>query len=1393
MKPIAVRPAWARRLLFTLALVGPCGWAQGPLVNAIMANPTTADEGAAVSFTVDATHPGDAPLRFAWDFGDGTQLPPDPTARSSFHHYRDQGEFTVTVTVEDVNGESAVGSTRVSVRNVAPTIRGIDRDGSTLERNEVTFRARAFDPGADALSYRWDFGDGTVLGPSERLEVARHAYERAGSYTLTLTVEDGDGGSATYSETIVVGVGFRYTVSGAVSAAGDGESPYLTGLPVVRDGSTTRFAGDLMAAALGDPAAAAGASCLVSFGSRSRSLASMFQAGVAVSFTGILSSGLQEGAYPVAVVHNELPFRIYQSLEREWAQPDTFFVTLSTLRFEGELPIGEEFLGVGGSVVVERVEHDRVELTFSANLEEWLNALDLIDTPTGPQLPPPLTAQVEGSFAHEPKRSMVAGEGSLNPLAGAGFGDWYLCSPRAPLEVEEVVPSLSLASGAGGGRDVPLIDFVEPEIVVRFSRPVDIGSAVENVVLEWRRADGNFVEVPMLVIGAGDDTLRLSPLEDLMDGVVYRARVEGGQGGVQGRAGELLDEDVEWLFETMLDLSEARSGVTLATTQVARDAPLVAGKPTETRVYLNWRERPQVHPQWQTRYATFEVAVAGGDYAAKRVRVKRPDLYGPDERKNALDSVNFYGWEPEAAGSHTLTARATQAGQLGPERAFEGSWTVAGYGAAPALTFDYHFVRVGSWAEGVPADARSLGHRIARLGAVFSEQNFPVPSVTARYRGEVVIDEPNVPIVEAMGQEFYLHSLASVRRRDEVLVAAYAEQLGATTADVVVAFLPKDVLRLSGFAYSALGDNPRVIAIQVDPSFTGSIEHYPSTVAHEIAHTLGLPHSSDCPKGGVAGCVDQGQSDAIEGTRMAAGGASGWNKSRWGGNAEAARTPGSVLSLMHPENLPDVAAFITNADYARLQEAVRALAARPAEQAWAAMVAAAQASGGLLRAQSAPVRGLQVDGAIDAASGRALLWSVVPSERAALPAGAELEGGAHLEARAADGTLLARTRVAGEPPDADHPPAAPASLRPFTAFLATGGEVATLTLLAAEQPLVVWHASAHAPQLALPASPIAVAGPLQLSWSAFDADGDPLHFDVDYAADGGDWQPLALHLRTPTLLLTPEALAPGRAPTLRITARDGLRSSSAELALVLSSAPRLLATAPAAGEVVATTTAVTVWTLGELIELGPEAVTLERLDPPAGLVARVPGRVERLPAGDGVRFVPAEPLAADADYRASFGAGVTGADGTPFAGPHAWSFRTGATPPEPAFEERNLSGRPLASAASSKAVALEAELPALCAGFERATFAPLVPAGATLSEALEVEGACRLVVVSGGNLEEVRSFVERAILSNRLFFTGNRAEGGAVRIGARGAAFSAEAVIEPGPPTRLTWTLRARD
>ena len=78
----------------------------------------------------------------------------------------------------------------------------------------ITFEATAYDPGADDLTFQWDFGDGTSVTsfypndddifPVVITEAITHAFPGRGIHTVTLTVEDDDGGVGVASISIVI-------------------------------------------------------------------------------------------------------------------------------------------------------------------------------------------------------------------------------------------------------------------------------------------------------------------------------------------------------------------------------------------------------------------------------------------------------------------------------------------------------------------------------------------------------------------------------------------------------------------------------------------------------------------------------------------------------------------------------------------------------------------------------------------------------------------------------------------------------------------------------------------------------------------------------------------------------------------------------------------------------------------------------------------------------------------------------------------------------------------------------------------------------------------------------------------------------------------------------------
>jgi len=228
-------------------------------------SPTTGE-----SVSVDAADSSDSDgsiESYSWEFGDGTTA----SGQTATHSYGSTGDYTVTLTVTDDDGATDANSTTVTVSDdstgggvdcsgvsaydssatytggdqvtyegslwtaewwtsgTAPaesenvwTLEGSCGDSSGGGGNEapvasfttspvapepgeqVAFDASgSSDPDGDSLSYDWDFGDGN----SATGQNVGHTYDSAGDYTVTLTVSDGNGNSATDSTTLSVSSG----------------------------------------------------------------------------------------------------------------------------------------------------------------------------------------------------------------------------------------------------------------------------------------------------------------------------------------------------------------------------------------------------------------------------------------------------------------------------------------------------------------------------------------------------------------------------------------------------------------------------------------------------------------------------------------------------------------------------------------------------------------------------------------------------------------------------------------------------------------------------------------------------------------------------------------------------------------------------------------------------------------------------------------------------------------------------------------------------------------------------------------------------------------------------------------------------------------------------------
>ncbi len=161
-------------------------------------------EGEPAHLTVQASDPGGAGrLSYRWDFGDGgTALTAEPAAD---HAFLDSGAYTATVVVTDEEGLSAEASAEVQVEN-APPVADAGDDTVANEGDVVRFEGGGSDPSpadAAALSYEWDFGDGSEPAAGQ---VVEHQFrdEGPGSYDVRLTVTDPDGATASDTRRVLV-------------------------------------------------------------------------------------------------------------------------------------------------------------------------------------------------------------------------------------------------------------------------------------------------------------------------------------------------------------------------------------------------------------------------------------------------------------------------------------------------------------------------------------------------------------------------------------------------------------------------------------------------------------------------------------------------------------------------------------------------------------------------------------------------------------------------------------------------------------------------------------------------------------------------------------------------------------------------------------------------------------------------------------------------------------------------------------------------------------------------------------------------------------------------------------------------------------------------------------
>lgn len=169
-------------------------------------SPQTGVPGDTFTFSASATGGGGAPFTFSWQFGDGGT----GSGAQTTHAYANAGNFTATVTATDsLGGANTTRLAIVTVYNPITAFIQVSTQSPTAGEG-VTLTGTATG-GSGGYTCSWNFGDSnsaTGCTPA-------HSWSTSGTYTVTLSVTDSQGHTASTTMTVNVQSAPESTFGGA--------------------------------------------------------------------------------------------------------------------------------------------------------------------------------------------------------------------------------------------------------------------------------------------------------------------------------------------------------------------------------------------------------------------------------------------------------------------------------------------------------------------------------------------------------------------------------------------------------------------------------------------------------------------------------------------------------------------------------------------------------------------------------------------------------------------------------------------------------------------------------------------------------------------------------------------------------------------------------------------------------------------------------------------------------------------------------------------------------------------------------------------------------------------------------------------------------------------------